>query len=101
MPKEAINPESVFASQAHGFSQAIVATGRHTLYVSGQTAWNQDRQLVGGSDLGQQARQAFHNLRLVVEAAGGSISDVVAVRVYMAYRPEHAGPVGSAIREAF
>jgi enamine deaminase RidA (YjgF/YER057c/UK114 family) len=102
MSNQAINPDSVFRSGGHGFSQAIVASGRRALYVSGQTAWNKDRELGGGTDLGQQARQAFHNLRLVVEAAGGSLSDVVAVRVYIvAYRSQHAAQVGSAVREAF
>jgi 2-iminobutanoate/2-iminopropanoate deaminase len=79
--KQAINPPSVFRSLEHGFSQAIVASGTRTLYVSGQTAWDVRKQLVGGADLEAQARQAFTNLRTVVEAAGGTLADVVAVRI--------------------
>jgi len=45
MGKRRINPPSVFGSLAHGFSQGVAASGRTTLYVSGQTAWDANRQL--------------------------------------------------------
>ena len=102
MRKEAINPASVFRSLEHGFSQAVVTSGGRTLYVSGQTAWDRRKQLVGGADLEAQARQAFANLRSVVEAAGGTLADVVSVRIYVVdYRPEKAAPVGRAFRHFF
>ena len=102
MPKTPINPESVFRSLEYGFSQAVLASGRQTLYLSGQTAWDAGQQNVGGRDLGTQARQAFMNVRRVVEAAGGTLDDVVSLRIYVVdYRPEHAAVVGSALRECF
>ena len=102
MTKEAINPSSVFRSLDHGFSQAVVASGGRTLYVAGQTAWDVHKQLIGGSDLEAQARQAFMNLRAVVEAAGGTLADVVSVRIYIVdYRPDKAEAVGSAFRHFF
>ena len=102
MTKQAINPPAVFWSLEHGFSQAVLASGTKTLYISGQTAWDARKQLVGGADLEAQARQAFTNLRAVVEAAGGTLADVVAVRIYVVdYRPEKAVPVGRAFREFF
>src|SRR5262249_16348471 len=95
-------PPSVFRSLDHGFSQAVVASGQRTLYVSGQVAWDAEKRLVGGADLEAQARQAFANVRAVVEAAGGTLGDVVAVRIYVVdYRPEDARAVASAFRHAF
>jgi enamine deaminase RidA (YjgF/YER057c/UK114 family) len=92
----------VFRSLDHGFSQGVIAEGRRTLHVSGQTAWDVGRRIVGGSDLGQQARQAFANLKAVVEAAGGALENVVSVRIYVVgYRPDMAGAIGGALREAF
>ena len=102
MPKEYINPPSLFRSRDNGFSQAVAASGTRTLYVSGQTAWDANRQLVGGTDLADQARQAFRNVQTVVEASGGTISDVVSLRIYVVnYGPEKAAAVGNALRESF
>jgi len=102
MPKHAINPPTVFPSAEHGFPQAVSASGRRTLYVSGQTAWDARRRLVGGADLAVQARQAFANLRAVVEAGGGTLSDVVSLRIYVVdYDPGKSEAVGGAFREAF
>ena len=102
MTKESINPPSVFRSLEHGFSQAVVASGTRTLYVSGQTAWDAQKQLIGGADLEGQARQAFANLEAVVQAAGGTLADVVSLRIYVVdYRPEKAAPVARAFRHFF
>src|SRR6185295_5029701 len=66
------------------------------------TAWDSQKRLIGGADLEQQARQAFTNLRGVVEAAGATLADVVSLRIYIVdYRPEKAAAVGRAFREFF
>src|SRR6266550_1640917 len=102
MPKEYINPPSLFRSRDLGFSQAVAASGTRTLYISGQTAWDANRQLVGGADLTDQARQAFRNVQAAVEAIGGTISDVVSLRIYVVnYGPADAEAVGNALRESF
>ena len=102
MAKQYINPPTLFPSQKHGFSQVVAASGRRTLYLSGQTAWDAKRQLVGGTDLAAQARQAFRNVRLAVEAGGGSLEDVVRLSIYMVdYGPEKAQAIGAALRECF
>src|SRR5438067_9949167 len=82
MPKEYINPNSLFRSLEYGFSQIVVANGGKTVYISGQTAWDAQRQIIGGTDLAQQARQALRNVQAAVEAVGGTLADVVALRIY-------------------
>jgi 2-iminobutanoate/2-iminopropanoate deaminase len=100
--KQRINPPSVFRSLDHGFSQGVAASGRTTLYVSGQTAWDANRKLVGGSDLKAQARQALLNVQRVVEAGGGTLADVVSLRIYVvAYEGHKAQEVGGAFLEFF
>jgi enamine deaminase RidA (YjgF/YER057c/UK114 family) len=102
VPKEPINPESLFPSLKSGFSQGVVASGRRTLYVSGQVAWDSRKRLVGDGDLEAQARRAFENLATVLSAAGGSLADVVSLRLYLVdYRPEKAAVVGSLLRSYF
>ena len=102
MPKEYINPASLFPSVDSGFSQAVSTSGGRTLYLSGQTAWDRNKQLVGGSDLTAQAQQAFLNIQTAVEASGGTIADVVSLRIYIVdLGPEKTKAVGDALRKAF
>ena len=57
---------------------------------------------MGGNSLVEQARQALQNVRHAVEAAGGSLADVVALRLYVVnYRPVDANSLGGILREFF
>ena len=102
MPKQHINPDTLFPSVPHGFSQVIATHGGKTIYISGQTAWDAGKRLVGGNSLEAQAKQAFQNVQHAVEAAGGSLADVVALRLYVVnYRPADANSLGGVLREFF
>jgi len=102
MPKEYINPKSLFPSLPIGFSQIVAATGGKTIYLSGQTAWDPNKRIIGGADLGQQARQALRNVQTAIEAVGGTLEDVVVLRLYIVnYKPEHAETISGALREFF
>jgi enamine deaminase RidA (YjgF/YER057c/UK114 family) len=83
MPKEYINPNSLFPSLPHGFSQVVVASGRKMVFISGQTAWDARKNIVGGDSVLEQARQAFRNLETAIKATGGTLKDIVALRIYI------------------
>jgi enamine deaminase RidA (YjgF/YER057c/UK114 family) len=101
MPKQHVSPPSLFSSTEHGFSQVVVASGAKTVFISGQTAWDANKKIVGRS-LGEQTRQALRNVKLAVEAAGGNLRDIVSLRIYIVHRAEqNLEPVGSALREVF
>jgi enamine deaminase RidA (YjgF/YER057c/UK114 family) len=102
MPKEHINPATLFPSLPFHFSQIVKVRGGTTVFISGQTAWDAEMQIVGGNDLGGQARQALRNVRTAVEAAGGRLADVVSLRIYVVnYKPEDAGSLGEVLGESF
>ena len=102
MPKAHLNPDSLFPSVQHGFSQIVKVRGGTTVFISGQTAWDAEKRLVGGMNLVEQARQALRNIRIAVEAAGGELTDVVSIRIYVVnYKREDAGPIGELFREFF
>jgi 2-iminobutanoate/2-iminopropanoate deaminase len=101
MPKEHLNPPSLFPSAEHGFSQVVIASGAKTVFISGQTAWDANKQVVGRS-LGEQTRQALRNVKAAVEAAGGNLGDVVALRIYIVHHAEqNLEAVGNALRDVF
>lgn len=102
MPKEHVNPKTLFPSLPHGFSQIVVASGRKTAFISGQTAWDAQKRIVGGANLGEQTRQALRNLQAATKVVGGDLSHIVALRIYIVdYQPESAEAVASALREFF
>ena len=102
MPKEHINPKTLFPSLPIGFSQVVTSRGGKTVYISGQTAWDAEKRIIGGMNLGEQAKQALRNLRSAVEAAGGTLADIVAIRIYVVdYKTGDAQPVSEALKEFF
>jgi enamine deaminase RidA (YjgF/YER057c/UK114 family) len=61
----------------------VVASRGQTIYVSGQVAMDAAGQVVGAGDVAVQARQAFENLRLALNAAGAELSDVVKLTTFV------------------
>ncbi len=79
MPKTIIATEN--APAAIGTYSQAVRTGQ-TVYISGQIGLDPATgTLVAGSEA--QIHRVFANLKAVAEAAGGSLSDVVKLTVYM------------------
>src|SRR4029078_4022464 len=102
MPKDYINANSLFQSLPHGFSQIVVATGKKMVFVSGQTAWDERKNIVGRDSVLEQARQAFRNLEKAMEAAGGTLKDIVSLRISVVdYQAESGTAVGTVLREVF
>ena len=97
MPKAYLNPGTLFPSEQYGFSQAVAAAGRTTLYISGQVAWDADQQIGNRTDLASQTRSALENIEIAVQAAGGSRDDIVSLRLYILADHIHNG---LAVREA-
>ncbi len=86
MAHEVLKPNTVHSTT--GYSHATRA-GK-TLYISGQVAQDKDGKLVGPGDIAAQAAQVFANVKSVVEAAGGTMQNIVKLNTYttsLAYRP--------------
>ncbi len=52
------------------------------IFLSGQLSRDADGNLVGAGDMAEQTRQCIRNMRTVLEAAGGTLDDVVSTTVY-------------------
>ena len=97
MPKTAVDVPGVAPPAGH-FSHAVVGEGRW-LFVAGQVPLTADGALVG-DDPTEQTIQVLANLRTVVEAAGGSLDDVVKTTVFLTDLADRA-PVGAVRRDTF
>jgi 2-iminobutanoate/2-iminopropanoate deaminase len=66
------------------YSQGVVATGRRTLYTSGQIALDPaSGQIVGDGDVAAQTRQVLENLDAVLDAADMGWADVVRAGIFL------------------
>jgi enamine deaminase RidA (YjgF/YER057c/UK114 family) len=70
------------------YSHAVRKRGT-PLYIAGQVALDASGAIVGEGDIEAQVEQVYRNIRGVVEAAGGSMADIVKITIYttdLAYR---------------
>lgn len=80
MPKSII--ETPDAPQAIGtYSQAVKID--HTVYLSGQIPLDPVNMTLVDGDIRAQITQVFLNLQAVAQAAGGELSDIVKLNVYL------------------
>ncbi len=102
MEKVAINPSSLFDSRQYGFSQLVVASPGKHVFISGQVAWDENQNIVGKGDLEKQCSMAFKNLSLAIEEAGGSVTDIVMLRLYLVnYQKEDSRIISKSLSETF
>ena len=83
MPREAINPSSMYKSTHFGFSHAAKSREGVTVHCAGQVAWNENGEVVGEGDLAAQTAQVLQNLKTVLAEAGAGPDDVVRMRTYI------------------
>jgi enamine deaminase RidA (YjgF/YER057c/UK114 family) len=99
---EFLNPPELM--KPVGFAHAATTRGGRTLYLAGQVAKDRDGKVVGKGDLVAQFRQVCANLKTLVTAAGGSLTDVVKLTIYVIDTAEfkrQGKPIGVVYRECF
>lgn len=99
MPKKHIHKYQTRYHAKATYSKVIRASGDF-VFMQGQVGVDADGILVGKGDPGAQADQACRNIKQFMEEAGGELSDVCKLTVYVTdikYRP----PVYAAINKWF
>ena len=77
------------AKPVRPFSQATQAG--NTVFIAGTVAIDAQGELIGKGDIRAQTRQVLENIAAVVNAAGGSMRDVVRTTVYLKDFSNYAG----------
>ncbi|HEX6796156.1 MAG TPA: RidA family protein [Ktedonobacterales bacterium] len=102
MAKRIINPPGLAAPR--GFSHGIATTGGTLLFLGGQDASDAAGRIVAPGDLVAQLDQALASLRAVVTAAGGQMTDIVKLNMYVRDRDDyvaHRKALGEVWRRSF
>ena len=96
-----VNPASLV--KPSGYTHGVVASGR-LVFLAGQTGMDASGRITAPGDLVGQFRQALANTQAVLAEAGGQMSDVVKLTIFVtdkrAYH-DQLKPIGAAYRDVF
>ncbi|GGQ26633.1 enamine deaminase RidA (YjgF/YER057c/UK114 family) [Actinomadura coerulea] len=83
MPKQEVRSVDLAVPNGH-FAQAVSASSQGRLvFVSGMTARTRSGTVEGIGDITAQTHQVCRNIMAAMEAAGGTLDDIVRVDVYV------------------
>jgi enamine deaminase RidA (YjgF/YER057c/UK114 family) len=81
MTKEFFSPATL--PPPVGYSHIAKVNKGTMIYLAGQVSSDASGKLVGEGDFEAQAEQVFKNLKIAVEAAGGAMTDIVKMNIYL------------------
>jgi enamine deaminase RidA (YjgF/YER057c/UK114 family) len=73
-----------------GYSHIAKVNRGTIVYLAGQVASDASGKLVGEGNFEAQAEQVFRNLKIAVEAAGGTMADIVKLNIYLVAQVDQA-----------
>jgi len=82
MSKQVIHTDKAPAAVGP-YSQAVAASTGKTVYLSGQIGLEPDTGELASENFDAQVRQAFANMVAVIEAAGGTLDNVVKLTLFL------------------
>jgi enamine deaminase RidA (YjgF/YER057c/UK114 family) len=99
---EVLNPPGL--AKPVGFAHGYAVEGGRLLFMAGQVATDRDGRVVGKGDVVVQFRQVCENMKTLVTAAGGQMTDIVKLTIYVldvaGYR-SRLKEIGAVYREYF
>ncbi len=102
MYRKSVNPKTLFDPRQYGFSQIVVSNPGKIVFISGQVAWDENLNIVGVDDLEKQTQKAIDNLNIAIESVGGSLDNIVMLRIYkLNYKSEDGSIISQILRDNF
>ena len=93
MTKRIVTPPSLV--KPRGFSHGVITTGGRTLWLGGQDGSDAEGRIVAPGDLAAQLDQTLHNLHAVVHEAGGQMTDIVKLTIFVRDRDDYLARLGA------
>jgi len=88
--KEFLSPKTLIAPGPAGYSHIAKVNHGTIVYLSGQVPSDASGKLIGEGDFEAQVEQVFRNLKIAVEAAGGTMVDIVKLNYYLVAEVDQA-----------
>jgi enamine deaminase RidA (YjgF/YER057c/UK114 family) len=100
--KEFLSPKTLIPPGPAGYSHIAKVNHGTIVFLSGQVSSDASGKLIGEGDFEAQVEQVFGNLRIAIEAAGGTMADIVKLNYYLVAEVEQAAvPKLRAIRDRY
>jgi len=80
--KEFINPGDLIPPGPAAYSHVAKVNAGSIVYISGQVPSDAAGRMIGEADFEAQVEQVFKNLKTAIEAAGGTMADIVKLNYY-------------------
>ena len=97
-------PTGLFDSRQYGFAQVTIVPTPFgdAVHISGQVAWDAERNVVSPGDIGRQLTKSLENLAVALESVGAKLDQVGALRLYIRQSHIHEGAaISAALKAAF
>ncbi len=88
---EGFNPPGLWGPTGPGFSyfsQGFVQPEGRVVHVTGQVAWDAERNIVGPGDIRAQFACCLAHVETILDAVGGRLEDVVSMTTYFIDRAD-------------
>jgi len=102
MNKQIVNPPSL--AKPTGYANGILTQGGNILFLAGQTAMDNTGGVIAPNDIVAQFTQALANLKAVVTEAGGEMTDIVKLNLFVTNKAAYKAnlkPIGASYRNFF
>lgn len=108
------NPKGSWQSPNFPFHHAVVEPEGKRVHISGQVAWDENRNIIGIGDAGEQTKFAIASIENILASLGGNLADIISVNVFYTNQSDYQaicdarndcftlehGPASTAVRVA-
>ncbi|MBI2090913.1 MAG: RidA family protein [Deltaproteobacteria bacterium] len=98
MAKKTLNPQGMPVPRG-SYSQVAIASPGRLVFIAGNTASDPEGNVVGIGDVRAQTKYALEKIKRGVEAAGGTLQDIVSLTVFTTDARYH--PAVNEVRREF
>ena len=76
------NPSGIWPVAHFPFHHAVVEPQGRRIHISGQVAWDEERNIVAPGDAAAQTEFALNNIQKILGSFGGNLEDVVSFLLF-------------------
>ena len=85
-----LNPEGSWQSPGFPFHHMVVEPEGNRVHISGQVAWDKNRNIISPGHAGAQTIYALESIGKLLAEIGGELGDVISVNIFYVNQADYA-----------